>query len=197
MSERAELRQGGRGEREHRLVPALLLAAALLIALSVAVRPINHDESQYVAAIALMRSGWPYVDFAYLQTPLQPLLLSPLAAIPAGWLLVATRTANGLFAMASLALILAAVRRRVGTPNALIALAALGCTDAFLLGGSAARNDALPMMLIDEAGIDVAQQYFKAAGGDLALRRPAVPAMLTRDPCIVRQDCLCYLMERL
>lgn len=58
-------------------------------------------------------------------------------------------------------------------------------------------SHAMPLQMIDEAGIDVAQQYFKPVGGELALCRPGVPAMLTRDPRIVRQDCLCYLMERL
>jgi hypothetical protein len=31
----------------------------------------------------------------------------------------------------------------------------------------------------------------------LRLRKQAVPAMFTVEPGIVRQDCLCYLMERL
>ena len=44
-----------------------------------AFRPIDHDEGQYVGAVAMMRFGLPYRDFAYLQTPLQPLLFAPLA----------------------------------------------------------------------------------------------------------------------
>lgn len=55
----------------------------------------------------------------------------------------------------------------------------------------------MPLKMIDEAGDDVAELYFDASGGQLRLRRSAVPAMLTVDPRIVRQDCLCYLMERL
>src|SRR5690242_4952430 len=102
----------------------------------------------------MMRHGWPYLDFAYLQTPLQPLALSPLSLLPAGWLLVAARCANGLFALATLALVYSAVRERVDRRSALIAVAAFTCTEAFLLAGSLARNDALPMML--EAGAIVA-----------------------------------------
>jgi succinylglutamate desuccinylase len=56
---------------------------------------------------------------------------------------------------------------------------------------------ALPLEMIDESGRDVAEHYFVTSGGKLGLRKAAVPAMLTIDPVIVRQDCLCYLMERL
>lgn len=55
----------------------------------------------------------------------------------------------------------------------------------------------MPLSMIDEAGRDVAEEYFEVSGGNLRLRKKAVPAMLTTEPRIVRQDCLCYLMERL
>lgn len=55
----------------------------------------------------------------------------------------------------------------------------------------------MPLRMIDEAGRDVAEDYFEATDGKLQLRRHVVPAMLTAEPHIVRQDCLCYLMERL
>lgn len=55
----------------------------------------------------------------------------------------------------------------------------------------------MPLSMIDEAGRDVAEEYFEVSGGRLRLRKKVVPAMLTTDPRIVRQDCLCYLMERL
>jgi 4-amino-4-deoxy-L-arabinose transferase-like glycosyltransferase len=126
----------------------VLAAAALLIGFSVFVRGLNHDEGQYVGAIALMRHGWPYVDFAYLQTPLQPLLLAPMSLIPAGWLLVGARVANGLFALATIWILGAALRGRARPENVLISLAALACTEPFLWGASLARNDALPMLLL-------------------------------------------------
>ena len=84
----------GQAPRDRLYRRSLLAAAALLLALSVLIRPINHDESQYVAAIQLMRTGWPYLDFAYLQPPLQPLLFAPLALVHAGWMLVAVRLVN-------------------------------------------------------------------------------------------------------
>jgi len=55
----------------------------------------------------------------------------------------------------------------------------------------------MPLRMIAEDGSDVANDYFETAGGQLRLRKHAVPAMLTSDSRIVRQDCLCYLMERL
>ena len=55
----------------------------------------------------------------------------------------------------------------------------------------------MPLQMIDEAGSDVAAEYLVTESGELRLRKPAVPAMLTTDARIVRQDCLCYLMERL
>jgi hypothetical protein len=53
-----------------------------------------------------------------------------------------------------------------------------------------------PLDARDESGRDVAAEFFTTAGGLLRLRRPAMPAMLTLDARVVRQDCLCYLMER-
>ena len=130
---------------------AILVSAALLLGISLLTRPINHDEGQYVGAIALMRSGLPYRDFAYLQTPLQPLLLAPLSLLPAGWLLVGGRIANALFGWLSLALLLLGLRGRTPSWAALAAVVALACTDVFLFGSSVARNDALPMMLLSAA----------------------------------------------
>ncbi len=39
--------------------------------------------------------------------------------------------------------------------------------------------------------------YFDYAGGEIRLRRDAVPSMLTQDPNAIRLDCLCYLMHRI
>lgn len=53
-----------------------------------------------------------------------------------------------------------------------------------------------PLEVRDEAGHEVSAAFFTLAEGALRLRRSAVPAMLTLDARAVRQDCLCYLMER-
>jgi hypothetical protein len=111
----------------------------LLIAFSIVVRKLNHDEGQYVAAIEFAHSGWPYRDFAYLQTPLQPILLSPLGELPAGWLLVAARVANGIFGLVSLAAVMVALGGRASVRSTIIALVALTCSEPFLLACSPAR----------------------------------------------------------
>ncbi|MES9899827.1 MAG: M14 family metallopeptidase [Sedimenticola sp.] len=48
----------------------------------------------------------------------------------------------------------------------------------------------------DERGNDVTERFFKVVDGELRLRVPVMPSMLTKDCRVVRQDCLCYLMER-
>jgi hypothetical protein len=55
---------------------------------------------------------------------------------------------------------------------------------------------ARPLDVRDEAGEEVSDRFFDTRDGQLRLRRPAMPAMLTLDARVVRQDCLCYLMER-
>ncbi len=50
---------------------------------------------------------------------------------------------------------------------------------------------------LDEQGQDVGRRLFDCADGLIRLKRALMPAMLTRDERVIRQDCLCYLMERL
>ncbi len=59
------------------------------------------------------------------------------------------------------------------------------------------RGEHLPVQATDPAGRDVSADYFEVAGGELRLRRPVMPSLLTRQPQIIRQDCLCHLMERM
>lgn len=40
-------------------------------------------------------------------------------------------------------------------------------------------------------------EYFDYSDGEVRLTRPVVPAMLTTDALAVKNDCLCYLMERI
>jgi hypothetical protein len=47
-----------------------------------------------------------------------------------------------------------------------------------------------------EDGGDVTSDFFAIRDGELLLSRGAMPSMLTLDERIIRQDCLCYLMER-
>lgn len=51
---------------------------------------------------------------------------------------------------------------------------------------------------VDSEGEDVTGRYLAVdPAGRLVVQRPFTPAMLSTDPRIVRQDCLCYIMERL
>lgn len=126
----------------------LLTALGLLFLAAAFAAPINHDESQYVAAIALMSEGLPYRDWPYLQTPLQPLLLSPLSLLPAGWLLAGARLANVLFALVTCWALLRLLKRRVPFWAAAVAVGGMAMTNAFLFAAEVARNDALPVALL-------------------------------------------------
>lgn len=54
-----------------------------------------------------------------------------------------------------------------------------------------------PLEVTDECGADVAHRLFDWRDGRLRLRKRLMPAMLSEDVRVIRQDCLCYLMERL
>ena len=134
------------GQSWRPLMLIMLVTAAL--ALLAMVRALDRDDSQYVAAIALMRHGLPYRDFVYLQTPLQPLLLAPLAWIDPSLLLFAARAVNALLAGAVLALVFRTLRERGLAMRPAIAVAALLlATETFLYCATRARNDMLPLLL--------------------------------------------------
>jgi succinylglutamate desuccinylase len=54
-----------------------------------------------------------------------------------------------------------------------------------------------PLLVPGDADTNRWQEFFEVRGDQLTLRTPLMPAMLTRSVAAVRQDCLCYLMERL
>jgi len=56
--------------------------------------------------------------------------------------------------------------------------------------------DGMPLEAVDEQGLEVAERYFAVEGELLRTRRALMPAMLTLDERVIRQDCLGYLMER-
>ena len=53
-----------------------------------------------------------------------------------------------------------------------------------------------PFTVRDEQNRDVTARYFEINGRWIQTRTPVMPSMLTRDLDIMKQDCLCYLMER-
>ncbi|MCJ7422084.1 hypothetical protein [Sphingomicrobium astaxanthinifaciens] len=148
IAERATPRAG-------RLAPSLatafvaLLASLPLLALA---SPIDHDETQYLAAAELFAAGLaPFRDFLYLQTPYQIYVLAPLLALEPHALLVA-RLASGLAGAGVIGLLFAALREaRVPVREAMLAAGALWFCHAFLFGVTLVRNDALPALLLAAA----------------------------------------------
>ncbi len=62
--------------------------------------------------------------------------------------------------------------------------------------GRVAPDCEMPVIALDEHGRDVTREYFEIRDDELVLSRQAMPSMLTLNQRIIRQDCLCYLMER-
>jgi hypothetical protein len=52
------------------------------------------------------------------------------------------------------------------------------------------------LLVLDGDSRDVTEGYFEIRGGELRTRRPVTPSMLTLNEQVIRQDCLCYLMEK-
>jgi succinylglutamate desuccinylase len=62
--------------------------------------------------------------------------------------------------------------------------------------GRIAAGAEIRLNAFDELGSDVTDDYFVHDDGELRLRVPVMPSMLTCNETVIRQDCLCYLMER-
>ena len=109
------------------------------------VRPVDHDESQYVAATVLTAQGLlPYRDFLYLQTPLQPFLFAPLAWAAGAGAWPALRLANALLGAVTVVCTWRAARLVAPAPIAAAAALLFAGTDILLFASGTARNDALP-----------------------------------------------------
>jgi len=55
----------------------------------------------------------------------------------------------------------------------------------------------LPLIAKNEAGVVITEHFFSNQNGYLAVNRPTMPSILTLNEKVIKQDCLCYLMERL
>ncbi|MCP3850798.1 MAG: peptidase M14 [Gammaproteobacteria bacterium] len=67
-------------------------------------------------------------------------------------------------------------------------------------GDCIARVDSdknVSLQVINEEGIDVVKRYFDFSDGEIRTKIPVMPSMLTTKEEIIRQDCLCYLMEKI
>lgn len=59
------------------------------------------------------------------------------------------------------------------------------------------KNTDLPLIATNEQGKNVSEQFFSIRHNELQLSRNTMPSMLTLDERVIKQDCLCYLMERI
>lgn len=55
----------------------------------------------------------------------------------------------------------------------------------------------VPLITKDEYGEERTSDYFRVDRHDLILNKAVMPSMFTLDEKIIRQDCLCYIMERI
>ncbi len=53
------------------------------------------------------------------------------------------------------------------------------------------------LLALDHYGQDITDSCFSFSDGTVRTLRPLMPSMLTPDVQVIRQDCLCYLMERI
>ncbi len=62
--------------------------------------------------------------------------------------------------------------------------------------GSISGIERIPLQLTGEDGEIEPEQYFSLNDQDIVVNKAVMPSMLTRNETVIRQDCLCYLMER-
>jgi succinylglutamate desuccinylase len=54
-----------------------------------------------------------------------------------------------------------------------------------------------PLIAKDEHGKEITEEFFNIHANELHLTRKTMPSMLTLNESVIKQDCFCYLMERL
>ncbi len=52
-----------------------------------------------------------------------------------------------------------------------------------------------PMVITDQEGQDITDRVVRIEDGKVFLNKSYIPGLITTDEAIIRQDCLCYLME--
>ncbi len=63
--------------------------------------------------------------------------------------------------------------------------------------GEVRSNSRVPLDVIDSLGNDIRDRYFRIDKGRLVTAVPVMPSLVSTNVTIIRQDCLCYLMERM
>ncbi|MDQ7090106.1 MAG: M14 family metallopeptidase [Methylococcales bacterium] len=59
------------------------------------------------------------------------------------------------------------------------------------------QSEDIPLLVFEEKGQCVTDKFFTLENNQLLIRRKMMPSMLTLDERVIKQDCLCYLMERI
>ena len=67
-----------------------------------------------------------------------------------------------------------------------------GTIFAYIREGSGAHFEAY-----DDDGNECSENYFTIEEDTIRLKKPMMPSMITLDERVIRQDCFCYLMERI
>jgi len=63
--------------------------------------------------------------------------------------------------------------------------------------GKVNHNGLFPLEVMDEHGADISTRFFELRDNELMFKRPTMPSMMTLNERVIKQDCLCYLMERM
>lgn len=123
------------------LLPAIVLACVFA-------RPVNHDESQYVAGAMLAWTRVPLRDFMILQPPLAFWAWAPVTAVWPGWAWTMIRLSSACCGLAMLWVVNRTERQLSLPPGARSGAVLLACCQPFLFTATIARNDALPGALL-------------------------------------------------
>lgn len=59
------------------------------------------------------------------------------------------------------------------------------------------NNEYATFEVLDEQENKVYEDFFRVSGKNIVLKKTVMPSMFTKNIEVIRQDCLCYLMERL
>lgn len=59
------------------------------------------------------------------------------------------------------------------------------------------HNSNIPLIVKDPEGCIVTENFFTVTDNSLKIKKKTMPSMLTLDEHVIKQDCLCYLMEKI
>ncbi len=63
--------------------------------------------------------------------------------------------------------------------------------------GTVNHCNGFPVVALNETGEIITDNFFVLNNNELQLKRRTMPSMLTLDERVIKQDCLCYLMEKM